>query len=115
MKRNLVKIIIAIIVIVAVYSLLSHYGVTDYLKRDNIPKIKEKIDSFGPIAPFGVYRLLHPCDRLLSARLARHNALWPRLRTYLGGCLRLYRGSHRRLMRLSSCPLRRSRYGGGVG
>ena len=51
MKRNLVKIIIAIIVIVAVYSLLSHYGVTDYLKRDNIPKIKEKIDSFGPIAP----------------------------------------------------------------
>ena len=51
MKRNLVKIIIAIVAIVAVYSLLSHYGVTDYLKRDNIPKIKEKIDSFGPIAP----------------------------------------------------------------
>ena len=51
MKRNLVKIIIAIVAIVAVYSLLSHYGVTDYLKRDNIPKIKEKIDRFGPIAP----------------------------------------------------------------
>ena len=51
MKRNLVKIIIAIIVILAVYSLLSHYGVTDYLKRDNIPKIKEKINNFGVIAP----------------------------------------------------------------
>ena len=51
MKRNLVKSIIAIIVIVAVYSLLSHYGVTDYLERDNIPKIKEKINRFGVIAP----------------------------------------------------------------
>ena len=51
MKRNLVKIIIVIIVIVSAYSLLSHYGVTDYLKRDNIPKIKEKINSFGVIAP----------------------------------------------------------------
>ena len=103
MKRNLVKIIIAIVAIVAVYSLLSHYGVTDYLKRDNIPKIKEKIDRFGPHRPLGVYRLLHPCDRLLSARLARHNAVWPCFRTYLGDCLRLYRGSHRRLMRLSDC------------
>ena len=51
MKRNLVKIIIVIIVIVSAYSLLSHYGVTEYLKRDNIPKIKEKINSFGVIAP----------------------------------------------------------------
>lgn len=51
MKRNLVKIIIAIVIIVGVYSLLSHYGVTDYLKRDNIPKIKETINSFGVIAP----------------------------------------------------------------
>ena len=51
MKRNLVKIIIVIIVIVGAYSLLSHYGVTEYLKRDNIPKIKEKINSFGVIAP----------------------------------------------------------------
>ncbi len=51
MKRNLVKIIIAIIVIVAVYGLFSHYGVIKYLKPDNIPQIKEKIDSFGVIAP----------------------------------------------------------------
>ena len=51
MKRNLVKIIIAIIIIVGVYSLFSHYGVIDYLKPDNIPKIKEKINSFGVIAP----------------------------------------------------------------
>ena len=51
MKRNLAKIIIAIIIIVGVYSLLSHYGVTDHLKRGNIPKIKEKINSFGVIAP----------------------------------------------------------------
>ena len=51
MKRNLVKIIIAITVIVGAYSLLSHYGVIDYLKPDNIPKIKEKINSFGVIAP----------------------------------------------------------------
>ena len=51
MKQNLVKLIIAVIVIIAVYHLLSHYGVTDYLKRDNIPKIKEKINSFGVIAP----------------------------------------------------------------
>lgn len=51
MKRNLVKIIIAITVIVGVYSVLSHYGVTDYLNPDNIPKIKEKINNFGVIAP----------------------------------------------------------------
>ena len=51
MKRNLVKSIIAIIFIFAVYSLLSHYGVTEYLTRDNIPKIKEQINSFGVIAP----------------------------------------------------------------
>ena len=67
MKRNLVKIIIAIIAIVGVYSLLSHYGVTEYLKRDNIPKIKEKINSFGVIAPLVYIGFLHCCDRFLSA------------------------------------------------
>ena len=51
MKRNLAKIIIAIIVIVAVYALFSHYGVIKYLKPDNIPQIKEKIEGFGVIAP----------------------------------------------------------------
>ena len=51
MKRNLVKIIIATAVIVGVYSLLSHYGVIEYLNPDNIPKIKEKIEGFGVIAP----------------------------------------------------------------
>ena len=115
MKRNLVKIIIAIIIIVGVYSVLSHYGVTDYLKPDNIPKIKEKINSFGVIAPLVVYRLLHCCDRFLSARLACYNALWSCLWSHLGGCLRVYRGSNRRLMRLSDRALRRSRHGGRAG
>jgi uncharacterized membrane protein YdjX (TVP38/TMEM64 family) len=51
MYKNLLKSIIAIVVIVAVYSVLKHYGITEYLTRDNIPKIKEKINSFGAIAP----------------------------------------------------------------
>jgi len=51
MNRNLIRLIVAIAVIAVVYGVLRHYGVTEYLTRDNIPKIKEKINSFGVIAP----------------------------------------------------------------
>ena len=115
MKRNLVKIIIAIVAIVAVYSLLSHYGVTDYLKRDNIPKIKEKIDSFGPIAPLvyiGFYILatvffLPGLPVTMLSGLA-FGPIWGVVYASIGAVIGVS-------CAFLSCPLRRSRYGGGVG
>jgi uncharacterized membrane protein YdjX (TVP38/TMEM64 family) len=51
MNKNLVKILILIVLIGIVYGVLRLSGATEYLNRDNIPKIKEKINSFGMIAP----------------------------------------------------------------
>ncbi len=51
MNKNLFKILILIVLIGVVYGVLKLSGTTEYLNRDNIPKIKSKIDSFGAIAP----------------------------------------------------------------
>ena len=51
MNRNWIKLILFVAVIAAVYGLLRHYSITDYLTRDNIPKIKQEISSFGALAP----------------------------------------------------------------
>lgn len=50
-RKNRGKLIIAIVLIAVVYAALRHYGVTEYLTRDNIPKIKEQINSLGAIGP----------------------------------------------------------------
>ena len=51
MNKNLLKIFLLIVLIGVVYGALKLSGATEYLNRDNIPKIKAKIDSFGAIAP----------------------------------------------------------------
>lgn len=51
MNKNLFKILILIVLIGVVYGVLKLSGATEYLNRDNIPKIKAKIDSLGAIAP----------------------------------------------------------------
>ena len=51
MNKNLIKLIIALVAIGILYGCLRISGAFDYLSWENIPKIKEKIDSFGAIAP----------------------------------------------------------------
>lgn len=51
MNKNLIKLIIAFAAIGVVYGFLRYSGTTEYLSLENIPKIKEKINSFGAIAP----------------------------------------------------------------
>ena len=51
MKKSLIKILIAVGVVAAVYFLLRHYGVTDDIRLENVPKIKTWVASFGRIAP----------------------------------------------------------------
>ena len=51
MNKNLIKLIITLAAIGAVYGFLKFSGAAEYLTWENIPKIKEKINSFGAIAP----------------------------------------------------------------
>lgn len=51
MSKNLIKLIIALAAIGVVYGGLRFSGAAEYLSLENIPKIKEKIDSFGAIGP----------------------------------------------------------------
>ena len=51
MNKNLIKLIIALSAIGVVYVFLRYSGAAEYLTWENIPKIKEKINSFGAIAP----------------------------------------------------------------
>ena len=51
MKKSLIKILIAVGVVAAVYLVLRHYGVTDDIRLENVPKIKTWVSSFGRIAP----------------------------------------------------------------
>lgn len=51
MNKNLIKLIITLAAIGAVYGFLKFSGATEYLTWENIPKIKGKINSFGAIAP----------------------------------------------------------------
>ncbi|MDE0465792.1 MAG: TVP38/TMEM64 family protein [Candidatus Poribacteria bacterium] len=52
MKNNIIKIGVAVSVVVIVYLVLRHYGVTDDIRLENVPKIKTWVASFGRIAPF---------------------------------------------------------------
>lgn len=51
MKNHLIKLICFVLLIGAVYLLLKHFGITENLSRDNIPKLKAGISNFGIFAP----------------------------------------------------------------
>lgn len=51
MKKNLIKILIAVGIIGAVYFVLRYYGITEHIRLENVPKIKTWVESFGVIAP----------------------------------------------------------------
>ncbi len=51
MKSKLIKFSIVICVLVAIYLLLRHYGVTQYIKLENVHKIKDWVSGFGIVAP----------------------------------------------------------------
>ncbi len=58
MKNSLIKIVITAGTLAAVYLLLRHYGVTDAIRLENVPKIKTWVAGFGAIAPLiymGIY------------------------------------------------------------
>ena len=51
MKKSIIKILITVGIVVAVYLVLRSYGVTDEIRLENVPKIKIWVASFGKIAP----------------------------------------------------------------
>ena len=51
MRNSIIKILIAVGVVTVVYLVLRHYGVTDEIRLENVPKIKTWVTSFGRIAP----------------------------------------------------------------
>ncbi len=51
MKKSIIKILITVGVVAAVYLMLRYYGVTDEIRLENVPKIKTWVASFGEIAP----------------------------------------------------------------
>ena len=51
MKKSIIKILITVGVVAAVYLVLRYYGVTDEIRLENVPKIKTWVASFGKIAP----------------------------------------------------------------
>ncbi len=51
MKKSIIKILITVGIVVAVYLVLRSYGVTDEIRLENVPKIKTWVASFGKIAP----------------------------------------------------------------
>ena len=58
MKKKVIKTLVAVGVIAAVYLLLRYYGVTDDIRLENVPKIKTWVAGFGGIAPLvyiGIY------------------------------------------------------------
>ncbi|MCG8623953.1 MAG: TVP38/TMEM64 family protein [Proteobacteria bacterium] len=60
MKKSVIKIGGLIGTVAIVYLLLSHYGITDEIRLENVPKIKTWVASFGAIAPLiyiGLYLL----------------------------------------------------------
>ena len=52
MKKSLIKILIAVGGVAAVYLVLRYYGVTGEIRLENVPKIKTWVASFGRVAPF---------------------------------------------------------------
>ena len=60
MKKSLIKIGVLVGTVAVVYLLLRHYGITDEIRLENVPKIKIWVASFGEIAPLvyiGLYLL----------------------------------------------------------
>ena len=51
MKNNLIKIVMTAGIFAGLYFLLKHYGVTDAIRLENVPKIKTWVAGFGAIAP----------------------------------------------------------------
>ena len=51
MKKSIIKILITVGVVAAVYLMLRYYGVTDEIRLENVPKIKTWVAGFGKIAP----------------------------------------------------------------
>ena len=51
MKKSVIKILITVGVVAAVYFVLRSYGVTDNIRLENVPKIKTWVEDFGRIAP----------------------------------------------------------------
>ena len=51
MRNSIIKILIAVGVVAVVYLVLRHYGITDDIRLENVPKIKTWVTSFGRIAP----------------------------------------------------------------
>ena len=51
MKKSIIKILITVGIVAAVYLVLRSYGVTDDIRLENVPKIKTWVSSFGRIAP----------------------------------------------------------------
>ncbi len=51
MKKNIIKIAMAVAIVAIVYFVLKFYGVTDHIQLENVPKIKTWVASFGAIAP----------------------------------------------------------------
>ena len=51
MRKSIIKILITVGVVAAVYLVLRAYGVTDEIRLENVPKIKTWVASFGRIAP----------------------------------------------------------------
>ena len=51
MKKSLIKILITVGIVAAVYLVLRYYGVTNEIRLENVPKIKTWVASFGKIAP----------------------------------------------------------------
>ena len=51
MRKSLIKILITVGVVAAVYLVLRSYGVTDNIRLENVPKIKTWVEGFGRIAP----------------------------------------------------------------
>ncbi len=51
MKKSILKIGLSVGIVTAVYLLLRAYGVTDDIRLENVPKIKDWVASFGSIAP----------------------------------------------------------------
>ena len=51
MRNSIIKIGVAVSIVAVVYFVLRHYGITDEIRLENVPKIKTWVASFGAIAP----------------------------------------------------------------
>ena len=51
MKKSIIKIGTVVGIVVVVYFVLRHYGITEHIRLENVPKIKTWVESFGVIAP----------------------------------------------------------------